>query len=280
MKSKQAELILLIVGIFWGLGYITSDNLLNSGMNPYTVIGYRFLIGALGVYILSPGRLKYNFNELKKCLIIGGILFLGMASQTVALNYTTTTNVSLITSLNIIFVPFIVYFISGKKIELKNIVAAIIGVFAIYILVGNMSALNIGDLLTLLSALFYALHISFIGKFVGEMDVKKLVIGQMIITSIMGFIIAIFLGSSIIHEVSQVHLYDLLYIGLISSSLCFYLQNLGLRYTSESKGSLILSTEALWGMIFSIILLHEPLTINIIIGAIVLMVAIFIDEIF
>ncbi len=61
--------------------------------------------------------------------------------------------------------------------------------------------------------------------------------------------------------------------------MCFLLQNIGLKYVDESKGSIILNTESLWGAIFAIIILSEPFEIAIVIGGLLMFSAVLLDEI-
>lgn len=279
MTERKAELMLLVVGILWGLGYIGVDQLLAGGMKPYTVIGTRFLIAVIFLGAIFWRKLNFKKSELANIFIIGLTLFLAFAFQTVAMNYTTTTNVSFITGINIVFVPFIAAVILKNKIKKNNILAAVIGFAGLGILTGGISSFVSGDVLTLVSAFLFALHIVLIGKFAQDMDVINLAIGQMAVCSILAFIIAFSIGEPVVQSTININPVLLLFVGIVPSALCFLGQNVGLKYTDEAKGSLILATESLWGAVFAIILLGEAFTWNIAIGAMVMLLAIVIDEI-
>ncbi len=279
MKEKHAELLLLLVGIMWGLGYISVDLLLAGGMGPFTLIGSRFLIAVILLTAIYYKRLLLKQKELVKLFIIGGVLFFAFAMQTIAMNYTTTTNVSFITGINIIFVPFLATFLSKKKLETRNIVAAIIGVVGLSFLTGGLTKFQSGDILAIFGALLFALHIGLIGKLAQEIDIIKLAVWQMLICSILSFAFAFVLNEQVIFSIAHVNIKVMLFTAIVPSALCFLGQNIGIKYTSEAKGSLILATESLWGALFAIILLHEPFSINMIYGAVLMLVAIFIDEI-
>lgn len=279
MTERKAELMLLVVGILWGLGYIGVDQLLAGGMKPYTVIGTRFLIAVIFLGAIFGRKLNFKRSEFTNIFIIGLTLFLAFAFQTVAMNYTTTTNVSFITGINIVFVPFIAAVILKNKIKKNNILAAIIGFAGLGILTGGISSFVSGDVLTLVSAFLFALHIVLIGKYAQDMDVIKLAIGQMAVCSLLAFIIAFSIGEPVVESTINMNPVLLLFVGIVPSALCFLGQNVGLKYTDEAKGSLILATESLWGAVFAIILLGEVFTWNIAIGAMVMLLAIVIDEI-
>ncbi len=278
MTERRAELLLLTVGILWGFGFISTGMLLTAGMGPFTLVGIRFIIAVIFLSAIYYKRLKIKKGEIGRLMIIGMALYFGFAGQTMAMNYTSTTNVSFITGLNIVFVPFAAYFISNKKIEMKNIIAAIIAMAGLYFLTGGMQGLATGDILALFGAFCFAIHIGLIGKYAKDIDIIKLAVWQMFFCSVLGFITAFVINEPVIYSISTMNIWVALFTGLFPSALCFLGQNVGLKYTDEAKGSLILATESLWGAIFAIILLGEAFGINIIYGSILMILAIVIDE--
>ncbi len=278
MTERKADLLLLTTAIFWGFGYMAVDILLSQGMNSFALIGLRFLIASILLSIIFYKKLNFSLGDIKASLLVGSALFLAFATQTVSMNYTTTTNVSFITGINVVFVPILLFLLFKKKIEKKQMISVLISVIGLAFLTGGMSDLNIGDLGALLCAFFFGLHIVLISFYSKKVDIIKLSIGQMFITAILSFMVVLLLDINIISEIS-INIKVLLFTGLIPSALCFLLQNIGLKYTDSSRGSIILSTESLWGAIFAIIFLSEPFTLTILIGGLILFIAVIISEI-
>ncbi len=278
MTERKADLLLLTTAIFWGFGYMAVDILLSQGMNSFALIGLRFLIASILLSIIFYKKLKFSLDDIKASLLVGSALFLAFATQTVSMNYTTTTNVSFITGINVVFVPILLFLLFKKKIEKKQMISVLISVIGLAFLTGGMTDLNIGDLGALLCAFFFGLHIVLISFYSKKVDIIKLSIGQMFITAILSFIVVLLLDINIINEIT-INIKVLLFTGLIPSALCFLLQNIGLKYTDSSRGSIILSTESLWGAIFAIIFLSEPFTLTILIGGLILFMAVIISEI-
>ncbi len=278
MKERYAEIVLLLVGIFWGFGYIAVDLLVDS-MGAFTLIGMRFLIASIFLGLIYFKRLKLKEKEFIKVTIVGCALFIAFAFQTIAMTQTSTTNVSFITGTNVIFVPVIAFVLSKAKLEMKNLVAAVLAVVGLSFLTGGLSEFQSGDILALLCAFFFALHIALIGKFASDIDIIKLAIWQMFICSMISFVVAVLSGETVISSIQTVDVKLMLFTGIVPSALCFLGQNIGLKYTSEAKGSLILNTESLWGAIFAIILLGEDFSISLVFAAILMVSAILIDEI-
>ncbi len=278
MTERKADLLLLTTAIFWGFGYMAVDILLNQGMNSFVLIGLRFLIASIFLSIIFYKKLKFSLSDIKASLLVGSALFLAFATQTVSMNYTTTTNVSFITGINVVFVPILLFVLFKKKIERKQMISVIISVIGLAFLTGGMTDLNLGDIGALLCAFFFGLHIVLISFYSDKVDIIKLSIGQMFVTAVLSFVVALLLDVNIISELT-INIKVLLFTGLVPSALCFLLQNIGLKYTDSSRGSIILSTESLWGAIFAIIFLSEPFTITILIGGLILFMAVIISEI-
>jgi drug/metabolite transporter (DMT)-like permease len=105
-------------------------------------------------------------RDLKIGLIAGGINFLGYQLQTIGLMYTTPANNAFLTAIYVVMIPFIVWVFFHQKPERKAYIAIVICMLGMAVLTGVFSrgvSLHIGDLLTIISAGFYALQIVYFG---------------------------------------------------------------------------------------------------------------------
>ncbi len=278
MNKRIADLLLLTTAILWGLGYIGTDILIAQGMSPFVLIASRFLIASILLTILFFKKIELTRYNIFATLIVGLFLFLGFMFQTFAIDITSTTNVSIITGLNIIFIPFILFIFFKRKILFKNIISVLLTIVGIYILTGGLNDINYGDILTVVCALFFGLHIVSIGYFSKRVEIYTLVIGQMLVTSFLSFMMIIAFQIDFSKEIMNVSPLVLLFVGLVPSALCFLFQNLGIKYTDESRAGIILATESLWGAFFAVILLGEVMTINIFLGALLMSIAVIVEE--
>ncbi len=279
MSEKRADIILWITAVFWGLGYLGTDVLLTSGMNPNALVGARFLIAGITLSIIFHKRLKFRKQDLLGPLLVGIVLYLGFMTQTIAMNYTTTTNVSFITGTNVVFVPIFGYLFYKKTIASKHLVSVALTLIGIQLLTGGIEELMLGDLIAIIGAMFFALHIVLISHYSKKVDIIKLAVGQMIVCGVLALLVMPTTGVSMLGEIQKVNIYVLIWVGLIPSALCFLLQNIGLKYTDEARGSIILATESLWGAFFAILFLNEPFTAMILIGGTFLFSAVLVDEV-
>ncbi|MEH7418422.1 DMT family transporter [Neobacillus drentensis] len=278
MRKYIGEIALTIVAIIWGSGFVASAVSLEH-FTPYQILAIRFLIGVLLLSLVFFKKLKMiKKSTIIKGSIIGIFLYLAFALQTVGLQYTTPSKNAFLTAVNVVIVPFIVFFIYKRKMDKFELFGSILAIIGVGVLSLKLTAeVNLGDLLTLLCAVGFAFHIFYTAKFVKDEDPILLTIIQMGTAAILGLIV-VFIKGETSFSMNVVGVSNLLYLGVFSTTIAFLLQTYAQKYTTETNAAIILSTEALWGMLFSIILLSEVITRKMIIGAILILSAIIISE--
>lgn len=277
-KSLYADLSLVLVALIWGSGFVATKKAL-AYTTPYYLMAIRFAISFLIMAIVFFKRLrKMNFEDFKAGVIIGIFLFLGFATQTVGLNYTTAGKQAFITATNVVMVPFIYWGISKKKPDIYEVIAAILCFIGIGIL-SFESGLKIGygEFLTFLCAIFFACHISAIGYYAKKHDPIVLSVMQFLIAGILSFI-CVLLFESETGKISNEAIIPILYLAVFSTLIAFLIQNVAQKYTSSTHAAIILSLEAVFGGVLSFIFLKEPFTIRFLIGCITIFLSIITTE--
>ncbi|MCZ2259302.1 DMT family transporter [Sporosarcina sp. G11-34] len=278
MRKYIGEIGLLITAIIWGSGFVASAVSLEY-YTPYQILAGRFLIGILILTIVFHKRLK----KVKKRTMISGailgiILYIAFALQTVGLQYTTPSKNAFLTAVNVVIVPFIGFVIYKKKIDLFELIGAVMAITGVAVLSLKLSSeINIGDLLTLCCAFAFAFHIFYTSKFVKDEDPVLITVIQMMTATVIGLIVVVLKGETSF-SVEAAGLMPLIYLGVFSTTLAFLLQTVAQKYITETKAAIILSTESFWGMAFSIVILSEILTFKMTIGAVLILSAIVVSE--
>ncbi|RFB14858.1 DMT family transporter [Bacillus sp. HNG] len=278
MRKYIGELGLTIVAIIWGSGFVASAVSLDH-FTPYQILAIRFLIGVILLSLVFFKKLKHiKKSTIIKGSIIGIFLYLAFALQTVGLVYTTPSKNAFLTAVNVVIVPIIAFFVFKRKMNKFELLGAVFAITGVGVMSLQLSGgVNFGDFLTLLCAVGFAFHIFYTAQFVKDEDPVLLTVIQMAAATVLGFIVVLFKGetdfAASIEGVSAV-----LYLGVFSTTIAFLLQTVAQKFTTETNAAIILSTEALWGMVFSIIILSEVLTVRMIIGAIIILAAIIISE--
>ncbi|MBO5373535.1 MAG: DMT family transporter [Lachnospiraceae bacterium] len=267
---------LVIVTVIWGGGFVASDLALDS-MRPFQILTIRFFLAAVFMGLLTMKGLKgITKKEVLAGSLMGLALFAGFAFQIIGLQYTTPSKNAFLTALNVVMVPFIAYVFLKKKVGIKGIVGAILSVSGVAILSlnGDLS-LSIGDGLTLLCAVGFAFQIFLTGEFVKKYRVSVLNFIQMATAFLLSFA-GMFVAGETEFVVNTSGVLSVLYLGVVSTTICYLIQTACQQYVDETKSAIILSMESVFGTLFSIWILKEVITPRMAIGCIIIFVAVLI----
>lgn len=160
MKSYIGDGLLLITAIVWGSGFVVTAIALEY-LSAYQVMAGRFVIAALILSLLFGRKFKtIRKSVVWKGAILGTILYIGFALQTIGLEYTTPSKNAFITAVNVVIVPMIAYLVYKRKVDRYEIGGSIIAIMGVGFLAlqGSMT-INIGDVLTLACAVAFAFDI-------------------------------------------------------------------------------------------------------------------------
>lgn len=278
MKKYLAIAGLIAVTVIWGGGFVASDMALKS-LRPFQIMAIRFLLATVLMGAASIRELKgIDFKEIRAGILMGCALFVGFAFQIVGLQYTTPSKNAFLTALNVVMVPFIAFLILKKKISRKSIAGAIMAIFGVGLLsLEKDLSLGIGDALTLVCAVGFAFQIFFTSEFVKKYRAVVLNFVQMLTAVILSVISLYLFGETEFHVTTQGWL-SVLYLGVISTALCYLLQTASQKYVDETKAAIILSMESVFGTIFSILILHEQVTLRMICGCVIILAAVIVSN--
>ncbi|MFT4006971.1 MAG: DMT family transporter [Lacrimispora sp.] len=278
MKKRLAIGGLILVTIIWGGGFVASDMALES-MRPFQIMAVRFLLGTILMGLISIRSLKgITKLEVMAGGLMGVALFAGFAFQIVGLQYTTPSKNAFLTALNVVIVPFISFLILRKKIGAKGIAGAVMSVAGVALLsLDHNFSLGLGDGLTLVCAVGFAFQIFLTSEFVKKYRATVLNFIQMITAFFLSFISLIAFGETQFH-VTAMGTLSVLYLGVISTTVCYLLQTASQKYVDETKAAIILSLESVFGTMFSILILGEIITPRMVAGSIIILGAVVISN--
>ena len=284
------KLLILSATIVWGSSFVILKDTLNDfgdGHFTFFILACRFLIACMIFLAFSVKRFnKFNKKILVHGIILGIILFFAYAIQTVALHYTTPSKNAFLTETYCILVPFMMWVFFKKKIGLKNFITAVIclaGVVIIAFFGRNDSAPNelLGDGLTVLCGVFYALQMIFISQF-KEDDSLLLLIVEMAVVMVLCF------GTSAIIEFPKYSSslsfnfecgWRIVYLGVFATAYAQFAQLHGQKYTTTTTTSLILCFEGVFSVLFEFIFGYNNLNAYIITGFVLILSTLVINEI-
>lgn len=282
-KENLSKLLLFLVAMIWGSGFPATKIILDSGIKPFEFLGIRFFITAMVMFcIMKIKKIKIEKKERDLGLIAGLVLFSAFAFQTVGLVYTTSSKNAFITGANVIFVPYIMWIITKEKPKFIYIISSIICFIGIGFLSFEKNlTINFGDFLTFICAICFALQIVVIGSRIKNKNPFTINGFQMFSAGIIGVILnTVFEESSIftrIYDLKQI--LALLYIVIFNTFICYSIQTYAQKHINSSQVSLILTTEIIFGAVFSVILLGDKMTLQVIVGGLLIFGSILLTEI-
>ena len=263
-NNLKGSLILMITAMVWGASFV-SQSVGASILDPNSFNGIRMLLGALALLPLAIISEKKSSPDPK-------------AKKTWGIQFTTPGKSGFITAMYIIFVP-IISVIIGKKITLKTIVCALMATAGLYMLsvAGSGGTINRGDIITLVCAVLFAIHIILIDITATDVNVIAFSCIQFFTNAVINIILCLIFEHPSLNSILQSTI-PLLYSGLMSCGVAYTLQPLGQRYADPSTASIIMSMESVFAVIFGIIILHSvPAPIEIV-GCIVMFAAIVLSQ--
>ncbi len=261
-ETMQSNLMLLLAAAIWGMGFV-AQRLGMDHMGPYTFNGLRFLLGALSLlplilWLRTRQQTGTSRELLKGGLIAGGVLFAAASLQQVGLLYTTAAKAGFITGFYIIIVPLLGLALRHKT-GLNTWIGGAVALAGLYLLsVTEDFTMNLGDLLQVVGALFWAIHLLLLDHYSSRVAPIRLAAVQFVVCGLLSLAVAFTIEvPSMAGAVAGWQ--ALLYAGLVSVGVGYTLQVLGQREAHPAHAAIILSLETVFAAIGGVLLLGEHL---------------------
>lgn len=282
----KAETYLLLTAAIWGLAFVAQ----RKGMEfigPFAFNGIRFALGSLSlipIIFYFKKKDKTSNTEKKDTpaftngIWLGLILFVAASLQQIGMVYTTAGNAGFITSIYVILVPIIGFFI-GHKIPKQLWVGAVLALAGLYFLsVKGALSIQLGDGLVLLSALFWAIHVLAISYFAPKNNVLSLSAIQFAVCSILSLLVAFIFENFTLNEIYQAAI-PILYGGLMSVGVAYTIQVYAQKSALPSDAAIILSLESLFAALGGWLILSEQMDAIKIFGCVLMLAGVIISQI-
>lgn len=284
-RKTRGNLLLLLTAFIWGTAFVAQV----SGMEEIQAFTFNFsrnVVAGISLLILIkiwPYIIKsplVETQEMKKPTVIGGIvcgfvLTLAMSFQQLGLSgpYASTAGkAGFITALYIVLVPLLGIFI-GKKISLRIWMCVFLAAIGLYLLsIQQGFTIQLGDLLVLICAFFYALHILVVDHFSPKSNGVKMSMIQFFVAAILSGIVMLAIENFTWESVLKSSI-PILYTGMISSGVGFTLQIVAQKDTDPTMASLIMSLESVFAVLAGALILGETLSLREALGCIIMFIA-------
>ncbi|HEX9019208.1 MAG TPA: DMT family transporter [Anaerolineaceae bacterium] len=263
----KSDMILLFVAALWGTGFL-AQRLATTQLNAFYFNGGRFLIAALVILLATkfqkePGRMadpRILRHPILWMSLAGALLFSAAGLQQVGLATTSIGNASFITGLYVVLVPVILFVFLRQQISwLSWFAVAVAGVGVALLGLQGHLRLAPGDILELIGALLWALHVITVGWLARKgVNVLWFSIIQFATCAALNLVLAVALdpgGAQGFITAWPVVLYS----ALFPISLGYTLQIVGQKYAPALDAAILLSMEDVFATVLAFIFFNEQL---------------------
>ena len=276
------RLLIIAATIIWGSSFVIVKDVTNS-MPPAWILVVRFTAAAIimAVAFLNYRELYFERSHVGFGLLFGLAMFLAYYTQTIGITDTTPGKNAFLTGTYCVIVPFLAWLLLRRRPNRYNIVAAVLCIVGIgFISLDGSLTMRFGDAMTLVCAVFYALHIILVSQFAQGRNIYVLTMWQFVGVAICSLIVGgLFEPMPDWAAVPMDCWISLAYLAVACTTVALLFQNIGQAHLPPASAALLLSLEAVFGVAFSVALGAETLTLRIVFGFALVFVAIIVSEV-
>ena len=274
-----ADLGLFYCAFFWGISFVCMKILVEFYPACW-ILFLRFLSGGALIYIFFYKRINKNFVQVfKQGFIIAALLFAALVTQTVGLNYIGGGRSAFISAIYVLLVPLIIWVFKKTFPGFITLGAAALCVLGMYLLTGDemSGTFNFGDLLTIICAFIFAAQVILIGKYTQGCDPVTLSFVEFLSLAFLAFVSSILFETR--NELINIEsLPELLFTIILCTFGCYMIQICAQKFVKPARATIIMSLESVFGLLSSVIILGEKVSLKSGIGCLLIFTAVLIAE--
>ena len=278
-QSIIAKLALFLTAVLWGSTF-TIGKLATEAFSASFIIALRFLVAALVLLLAAfPQRKQLNKTYWVHGFWMGLTLYLSYVLQVGGLALDTSPGESafLCTTYSVL-VPFIHWFVTKQPPKARHVVCVLLCLCGVGLLsLSGGWGMSAGDLLTVLSGVPCAMNIVISSIVSKNKNVLLLTTVELWVVTVFAWVFVL-AGGNFPTQYPLGAVSGIVYLGLFATALCLYMQSYGLKYAEPAIGGMILSLESVFGVLFSVLIYREGITLRMIVGFAVIFAAIVLSQ--
>ena len=279
-QEQKSVVLLFLASLMWGSSFVGSKICLNAGMLPFETVFYRMVLGCAFLAVLFRKELRHFSREaLTGGVLLGIVTSMTYTVEMFGISLVETTKASFLTSTNIVMMPFLCALFLKTPLSLRSFLAAFVtisGVAVMNLTDGESFSIARGDSLLLLAGLLYATGSIVAARFGRDVSPVQMTFLQLFVTMIYTGIMMLFEGRCGSYPPQAVG--AILYLAVGPTFICFLIKNYALHYLAPLKCTLILSTEGVFCALLSLLILHDHLTVKLVLGILLIFTGISIEN--
>ena len=280
--ARLATPLIILATIIWGSSFVVMKSSVDV-LPTFWLLAIRFTASAIVLALVFWKRWKIAD---KQYFIGGGImgffLFLAYSFQTFGLEGTTPGKNAFLTAVYCVIVPFLYWAVARQRPDRYNIAAAVLciaGIGLVSVTGDNAAAVSVGDGLTLVGGFFFAGHIVAVSRFSQGRDIFLLTAIQFASFALFSWLGVLATRPALpVESLDGGLLLSLAYLVIFASCGALLFQNIGQKYTAPATAAVLLSLEAPFGVLFSVLFADERPTPLMALGFALIFVAVVCSE--
>lgn len=270
LQRKKALIALLVVTSVWGATFIWMKQALNSlepeiqDIGRFQVVAIlvaaRFAVAAIAMLLLFPkarAALKHP-EQWRGGLVLGGIMLVGFVTQMIGLEDISPSVSAFLTSLYVVFTALITVIFTKSRPSRALILGVLLATFGAGFIQGPPHLTwGLGEILTVICAVFFALHIIYTQKITQQLEPIGVTQTSFIVVTIGSFLLLLLIGGG--RSISQWDLVfkdgvfvQILCLGIGGSLFCLLLLNLFQRFLHPIQAAIIYAFEPVWATFYGL----------------------------
>ena len=278
-QSTLAKIALLLTAVLWGSTF-TIGKLAAQVFSASFIIAFRFLVAGIALLIAAyPQRKQLDTKYFVDGFWMGLTLYISYVLQVGGLALDTSPGKSafLCTTYSVM-VPFLHWFVTKQPPKVHHLICVFLCLSGVGILsLSGGWGMSLGDVLTVLSGIPCAMNIVISSIVSKNKNVLLLTTIELWVVTAFAWL-SVWIGKDFPARFPADAVGGIIYLGLIATALCLYMQSYGLKHAEPAIGGMLLSLESVFGVVFSVIIYHETITIRMLAGFAVIFLAILLSQ--
>ena len=280
------HLLTALVVTIWGTTFVSTKVLLQHGLNPIEIMFYRFVLAYVCILLVSHKRIWADNWKDETMLMLAGLTggtFYFIAENT-ALEITQASNVALLVCTTPIFTSLFMHWLYKEPLRSNVMIGSLIALVGVGMVVFSGSVIlqinPLGDFLSIVASMMWAFY-CLVLKPLGNRYSTAFITRKVFLYSILSLLVYVLFEPLQVKTDILFHpvvAFNLLFLGIVASMLCFITWNAAVKVLGPSKTANYIYVQPFSTLVLSSIILSEVITFISMVGALCIIGGVYLAE--